>query len=74
MVDWNARSQIAEDITQAAGMTPLLRLGRVARGPQELCAKLEFMNPTSSLKDRILRHMVQPRRGTRRPPPGHDHP
>ena len=58
MVDWNDRSRIAEDITQAAGMTPLLRLGRVAQGPQELCAKLEFMNPTSSLKDRILRHMV----------------
>ena len=58
MVDWNGRSRIAEDITQAAGMTPLLRLGRVAQGPQELCAKLEFMNPTSSLKDRILRHMV----------------
>ena len=58
MVDWNDRSHIAEDITQAAGMTPLLRLGRVAQGPQELCAKLEFMNPTSSLKDRILRHMV----------------
>ena len=58
MVEWSARSRIAEDITQAAGMTPLLRLSRVAQGPQELCAKLEFMNPTSSLKDRILRHMV----------------
>ena len=31
MVDWNDRGRIAEDITQAAGMTPLLRLGRVAK-------------------------------------------
>ena len=58
MVDWTSRRHIADDITQAAGMTPLLRLSKVAQGPQELCAKLEFMNPSSSLKDRILRHMV----------------
>lgn len=58
MVDWTSRRHIAADITQVAGMTPLLRLSRVAQGPQELCAKLELMNPSSSLKDRILRHMV----------------
>ena len=59
MVDWHARRRIAEDITEAAGMTPLLRLRRVAVGPQALCGKLELMNPSSSLKDRILRHMVR---------------
>ncbi len=58
MVDWASRSTIAEDITEAAGMTPLLRLRKVGVGPQTLCGKLEFMNPSSSLKDRILRHMV----------------
>ncbi|MFQ5873222.1 MAG: cysteine synthase A [Dehalococcoidia bacterium] len=58
MVDWTSRRGIAEDITQVAGMTPLLRLRKVASGPQILCAKLEFMNPSSSLKDRILAHMV----------------
>ncbi len=58
MADWNSRRQIADDITQAAGITPLLRLRHTAVGPQTLCGKLEFMNPSSSLKDRILRHMV----------------
>ena len=58
MTDWDSRRRIAEDITEAAGMTPLVRLRRVATGPQALCGKLEFMNPSSSLKDRILRHMV----------------
>ena len=58
MPDWDSRRRIAEDITEAAGMTPLVRLRRVALGPQALCGKLEFMNPSSSLKDRILRHMV----------------
>ena len=59
MVDWDTRGRIAQDITEAAAMTPLLQLHRVAAGPQTLCGKLEFMNPSSSLKDRILRHMVR---------------
>ncbi|MFQ5932210.1 MAG: cysteine synthase A [Nitrospiraceae bacterium] len=58
MPDWRSRGHIAQDITEAAGMTPLLRLRKVAPGPQTLCGKLEFMNPTSSLKDRVLRHAV----------------
>jgi len=40
-------------------MTPLVRLRKVAAGPQTLCGKLEFMNPSASLKDRILCHMVR---------------
>ncbi len=59
MTDWSSRGRIAEDITEAAGLTPLLRLRKVAAGPQALCGKLEFMNPSSSLKDRILRRMVR---------------
>ena len=58
MPDWDSRRGIAEDITEAAGMTPLVKLRKVALGPQTLCGKLELMNPSSSLKDRILRHMV----------------
>ena len=58
MPDWDSRRRIAEDITEAAGLTPLVRLRRVATGTQALCVKLEFMNPSSSLKDRILRYMV----------------
>ena len=58
MIDWGSRRRILQDITEAAGMTPLLRLRKVAAGPQVLCGKLEFMNPTSSLKDRVLRQAV----------------
>jgi len=50
---------MAEDIFETAGMTPLVRLRKVGRGPQALCGKLEFMNPSSSLKDRVLRHAVE---------------
>ena len=58
MVEWTSRRGIAESIVEAAGMTPLLRLRKVAIGPQSLCGKLEFMNPSASLKDRVLRHAV----------------
>lgn len=58
MLNWESRKGIAENIMEAAGMTPLLRLRKVGVGPQMLGGKLEFMNPSSSLKDRVLRYAV----------------
>lgn len=49
---------ILDDITQAIGNTPLLRLNRFAPdAPAELLAKLELFNPYS-LKDRPVRAMI----------------
>ena len=49
-----------ENILDAIGGTPLVRLNRVTEGLQaEVWAKLEFMNPTGSSKDRIARYMVE---------------
>lgn len=46
--------RICADITQAVGNTPLIRLARIGRGlPAEILGKAEFMNPLSSVKDRI---------------------
>ncbi|CAG7616190.1 cysteine synthase A [Leucobacter soli] len=43
-----------ENITQAFGNTPLVRLNRVTDGARaEVYAKLEFYNPAGSVKDRI---------------------
>jgi len=43
-----------DNITQAFGNTPLVRLNRVTDGAQaEVFAKLEFYNPAGSVKDRI---------------------
>jgi cysteine synthase A len=42
-----------DNITQAFGNTPLVRLNRVAEGDAEVYAKLEFYNPAGSVKDRI---------------------
>ncbi len=51
--------QIADDITQLVGHTPLVRLRRVTDGAgAEVVAKLEFFNPAGSVKDRIAVAML----------------
>jgi len=47
-------ARIFSDITGAFGNTPLVRLNRVTDGSEAIVlAKLEFYNPTSSVKDRL---------------------
>jgi cysteine synthase len=48
------RGMIYDDITATIGGTPLVRLSRIGAGlGAEILGKLEFFNPTSSVKDRI---------------------
>jgi cysteine synthase A len=49
---------IYDNITQVVGNTPLVRLNRVVEGKAEVLAKLEFYNPSSTVKDRIGIAMV----------------
>jgi len=47
-------ARIYNDITETFGNTPLVRLNRVTDGAEAtVLAKLEFYNPTSSVKDRL---------------------
>lgn len=51
--------RVYEDILQAVGKTPLVRLNRIGRGlPCPLYAKVEYFNPGGSVKDRIALNMI----------------
>jgi len=54
------RGRIYEDITQAIGDTPLVRLNRLGRGlPGRVVVKHEGFNPFNSVKDRIGTAMIE---------------
>ncbi|MEX3565489.1 cysteine synthase A [Micrococcus endophyticus] len=47
-------ARILDDITQAVGGTPLVRLNRLTKDlPGDVAVKVEFYNPANSVKDRI---------------------
>ena len=56
------RGKIYKNITDTVGDTPIVRLDKIAKKNRvkgNLLAKLEFFNPTSSVKDRIGVAMVE---------------
>ena len=47
-------ARVYDDITQVFGNTPLVRLNAVTDGAEAtVLAKLEFYNPSASVKDRL---------------------
>jgi cysteine synthase A len=54
------RLRVADDITQLVGETPILRLKRIVPpGSAEVFAKLEYLNPGGSVKDRAAIGMIR---------------
>jgi cystathionine beta-synthase len=52
-------NRVYDTIAEAVGWTPLVRLHRSVEGLDcEAFAKIEFMNPMGSVKDRIARYMI----------------
>ena len=68
-MNWTASAQPLLSMLDAVGLTPLVRLNRVAPEGVELLVKVEWYGPTGSVKDRIYRHMLEraERRGDLRP-------
>jgi cysteine synthase A len=55
-----SRLRVADDITQLVGETPMLQLMRlVPAGSAEVFAKLEYLNPGGSVKDRAAIGIIQ---------------
>lgn len=49
-----------DSIIDAIGQTPLVKLGNISKGLKAtIWAKMEFMNPGGSIKDRIARYMIE---------------
>src|SRR5713226_5508621 len=61
---------ILNDVTATVGKTPMVELGRLAKGlPGRIVAKLEMRNPCGSVKDRVGLAMIEDaeRQGVLRP-------
>jgi len=59
-VDWERLRRPADSILDTAGLTPLVRLRRVAgEMPAAVFGKLEYFGPSGSVKDRILPFLVE---------------
>ncbi|MEU1192378.1 2,3-diaminopropionate biosynthesis protein SbnA [Streptomyces sp. NPDC005859] len=51
---------IHESIAGVIGHTPVVRLGRLFQNQHfEVLAKLEYLNPLGSMKDRVARHVIE---------------
>lgn len=54
------KKPIANDITEAIGNTPLVRLNKIAEDVDaEILVKVESFNPASSIKDRVAVEMIE---------------
>ncbi|MFZ0284116.1 MAG: pyridoxal-phosphate dependent enzyme, partial [Terriglobales bacterium] len=55
-----SRLQVADDITQLVGETPILKLKKIVPAASAaVYAKLEYLNPGGSVKDRAALGIIQ---------------
>ena len=54
------KTRIHDDISETIGDTPLVKLTRVVGDTRaSVCAKLEYLNPCGSVKDRTVLAMIE---------------
>ncbi|RMD92225.1 MAG: pyridoxal-phosphate dependent enzyme, partial [Calditrichaeota bacterium] len=71
-LQWNRNQNIAANIFETIGLTPLVQLNRIPQAEgigTRILGKLEWFSPSGSLKDRIYYHMFEQaeKRGELRP-------
>lgn len=56
----DTNKQVYDSILDAVGNTPMVKLNRLNHGIEsQIYAKLEFLNPMGSVKDRIAKYMIE---------------
>ena len=59
-MDWNKNRVIYENVLESIGLTPMIKLNKIsAECSAEICVKLEYTNPSGSLKDRVVYSIVE---------------
>jgi len=51
--------KIANDLTELIGKTPMVKINRLNETNNTIVAKLEYYNPTNSVKDRAAAYMIE---------------
>jgi cystathionine beta-synthase len=55
-----SQKTFSKNVLEGIGNTPLLKLNRITKGVKaDIFAKLEFLNPMGSIKDRIAKYMIE---------------
>lgn len=58
-MDWARNRKIAKGVLETIGLTPMIHLQRLfPELKPEICIKLEYTNPSGSLKDRVVHAIV----------------
>ena len=59
-MEWNTNARMLDSVLQAVGCTPLVRLRKLSSDLNaDIAVKLEYVNPSGSLKDRIAFEIVE---------------
>lgn len=59
-MEWNRNSKILDNVLESVGYTPMIRLNKISADIEaDICVKLEYTNPSGSLKDRVVSEIVQ---------------
>ncbi len=59
-MDWNTNAKILDNVLEAVGLTPMIRLKHMSSDINaDIVIKLEYSNPSGSLKDRVVYEIVE---------------
>src|SRR5690554_5577964 len=59
-MNWKVNSGMMDNVLEAIGRTAMIRLKKISSGLEtDICVKLEYSNPSGSLKDKVVKTIVE---------------